>query len=68
MVEYNDLILEEYLKLPEAMDHIKAGLEELYFGSDLDEDHQAAIAFLKRLAKYSGDCGSIAGEMLAIPA
>jgi len=34
----------------------------------LDEDHQAAIAFLKRLAKYSGDCGSIAGEMLAIPA
>jgi len=68
MVEYNDLILEEYLKFPEAMDHIKAGLEELYFGSDLDEDHQAAIAFLKRLAKYSSDCGSIAGEMLAIPA
>lgn len=66
--EYNDLILQEYLKFPEAMDHIKAGLEELYFRSDSVEDHQAAVAFLKRLTKYSSDLGNLSPSIAALAA
>lgn len=66
--EYNDLILEEYLKFPDAINHIESGLKELYFESTSTEDHHAAITFLKRLAKYHSDCGSFAPAMLAIAA
>jgi hypothetical protein len=50
IIEYNDLLLETYLQLPDAIERIKIGLEDLYWQPTESEDQADAIAFIKRLS------------------
>jgi hypothetical protein len=52
IIEYNDLILLEFLKFPDAIDRIENGLERLYYQPIAPIDRQDALDFLKRLAQW----------------
>lgn len=52
LVQYNDLVLEEFLKYPTALERIKEGLEQLYYQPSEPEDQQDAMQFLERISCY----------------
>jgi hypothetical protein len=68
LVCYNDLVLEEFLKYPTALDRIKDGLEQLYYQPAEPEDQQDAVYFLKRIAGYQSSTDILQGMALALAA
>jgi hypothetical protein len=68
LVCYNDLVLEEFLKYPTALNRIKDGLEQLYYQPTEPEDQQDAVYFLKRIAGYRSSTDILQGMALALAA
>ncbi|PSB68593.1 hypothetical protein C7B61_00190 [filamentous cyanobacterium CCP1] len=48
---YGDQVLELMLQFPETVDIVKRGLEQLYYESDRQEDHDVAQKFFQTVGK-----------------
>jgi hypothetical protein len=66
LVEYNSLILEEFLKHPYALERIKDGLEQLFYQATEPADQEDAVIFLKRISGYQEATGMF--QSIALPA
>jgi hypothetical protein len=70
LVEYNDQVLEEYLKYPGALERIRDGLDQLYYQPTEPQDQVDAVNFLKRLSGYvetAPTVGALPDSLTAIP-